>query len=133
MVLDGALTLRHDPGGEVQLGRFGQTRFCGDVPTRSRGRATDFNLMLVAGADGFVEALHIPADIAVRLAAQEVFYIYKGEVAATFPDGKTVATEEGSVLIAHGGGAGGEISLTNLSPENETIVIRAGIFERTDV
>ncbi len=59
MVLDGCLHLYHEGHGEAVLERFGQDSFRGDWATRSRGRVTDFNLMM-RGCEGRVDALHMP-------------------------------------------------------------------------
>ena len=138
MVLDGALTLTHGSGDSVALKRFGQTRFQGSMPTRSRGRATDFNLMFRTGADGFVEALRIPASgnqvITIQTTAYthhgEVFYACDGEVAATFPDGETVVIREGGLLVVHcdNGDADAEILFAGLPTGSDAVVIRAVVF-----
>lgn len=46
MILDGELTLSHDGGTEYRLCSLEQTAFDGASHTVSRGRVTDFNLML---------------------------------------------------------------------------------------
>lgn len=135
MVLDGALTLTHGPGHSVPLGRFDQTRFPGSAPTRSRGRATDFNLMMQVGQNGFVEALHIGRydNTAITVQSEsEIFYVYCGDITVALPNGKTVTVDEGNVLVVHRDGDDevAEISFSGTSPENEAIVIRAGIFHQ---
>ncbi len=138
MVLDGALSLIHEHGQPVPLGRFGQARFYGGVHTLSRGRATDLNLMFRTGADGFVEALHIPVgrNAAIALHSQaytrhsEIFYVYEGGVAVTLPNGETAVVRDGGVLTVHcgDGDAGAEISFAALQADSGAVVIRAGVF-----
>lgn len=55
MILDGEIWLRHDDSDETHLARYDQTRFRGERKTTSRGRATDFNLMMKGAAHGFAE------------------------------------------------------------------------------
>ncbi len=138
MVLDGGISLIHEHGQPVPLGRFEQARFPGSVPTRSCGCATDFNLMMREGLEGSVEALHIPPGEKTTVAVpasewarhSEVYYVLRGKVSATLPGGTALTADEGSVLTVHcgNGDAGAEISLAAIPAESEAVVIRAGVL-----
>lgn len=52
MLLNGSLELIHEGRYTKQLQPYDQDTFSGEWPTRSRGRVTDFNLMLKGGATG---------------------------------------------------------------------------------
>lgn len=103
-VLDGEMTLQHDGGAPVHLGRFEVHAFSGSSATHSIGKCTDFNLMLRRGR-------------------------CKGEMAAVKADTqKHISFEKGSVLAlycVHGAGA---VQINNeaipLSP-SETVLITA--------
>lgn len=60
----------------------------------------------------------------------EVFYINEGEVSVRLPDGGTADLRKGDVVVTHysGENAGTEISFRNASPDNDAIIIRAGIY-----
>jgi environmental stress-induced protein Ves len=52
MILKGELVLVHEDRYEKKMKPFDQDTFSGEWKTRSRGKVTDFNLMLKAGATG---------------------------------------------------------------------------------
>src|SRR6187549_3528868 len=52
MILKGELELIHEGRYTKQINPYDQDVFSGEWPTRSRGKVTDFNLMLKGGAGG---------------------------------------------------------------------------------
>ena len=67
MVLEGDMTLKHEHHHSVRLRPFQQDVFAGDWVTRSRGRATDFNIMLTAGCTAHMWAASVPGDSLVAV------------------------------------------------------------------
>lgn len=65
--LDGNLSLTHDGKAFVDLKPFEIYEFEGDLETKSFGKVTDFNLMLVNGAKGELESFPIPEGKELRM------------------------------------------------------------------
>lgn len=61
MILKGQLELIHEGRYSKQLKPYEQDSFSGEWSTRSRGKVTDFNLMLKDGAEGSLEHEHLEA------------------------------------------------------------------------
>lgn len=61
MILKGNLELIHEGRYTKQLAPFEQDTFFGEWPTKSKGKVTDFNLMLKNGATGSLEAIRLAA------------------------------------------------------------------------
>ena len=140
MVIEGELFLKHEGHHNSLLKEFEQDSFSGDWTTTSRGRVTDFNLMMAQGCKGKLDAISINKgeykDILLNnLQAEEfskrteAFYIVKGNV-------EIVADEEKKINLSHG-----DLALVNLidkedksviklcnSPNEEAKIIRASIF-----
>lgn len=140
MVLDGELLLRHEGRGETRLDRFGQDSFMGDWKTSSRGRVTDFNLMISDGA-GAVEALEITPGGECRITRpnvvdgentwlyrSEIFYSLSDGMEMLFPGGETRTLDNGDVALIHSpAGDTRQVSIKN--PAGHTAhVIRTTVF-----
>lgn len=107
MILDGKLWLSHEGRYEMNLERFQQDNFNGGWKTVSRGRVTDFNLMVTDG-EGRLQVLEIEPKASKVITASglvpewemisEVFYFLSDgvEVAIT---GESVKMNRGDVLL----------------------------------
>lgn len=62
MILRGHLELIHEGRYNRHLEPYDQDTFSGEWSTRSKGRVTDFNLMLKDGATGLLEHDHLEAE-----------------------------------------------------------------------
>lgn len=87
MTLDNELVISHDGKNEKILKPFEKYCFDGGLTTKSRGKVTDFNLMLKNHASGDIEAIVLKqnekATVQPTGSAFEAFYIYKGIVKIT--------------------------------------------------
>ena len=138
MILDGTLELEHEGHHSVRLERFGQDAFDGGWTTRSRGRVTDFNLMMTAG-EGSVGLLEIPPRGSLPVAQQqipatwgvcsEVFYFLSSDQLVIMPDGRAVPLHTGDVVVLQYGRdcVAEEAELCNFS-RMAAYVVRARIF-----
>lgn len=61
MILEGMLELNHIDRYEKTLQSYDQDTFSGEWPTKSRGKVTDFNLMLKNGYTGRLEHVQVAA------------------------------------------------------------------------
>lgn len=116
MVLGGELTLEHVGHHRVRLLPFEQDAFSGDWVTRSKGRATDFNVMLARGCTAGLQAvsagpgsqltLPVPGDQSQKRAARHAFILYGVEGTMTFKaDGDALCNVSAgdAVLLMAGG------------------------------
>lgn len=118
MILEGTLWLEHEGHYETVLHPFEQDNFSGGWTTRSRGRVTDFNLM-VKGGEGRVQVTEIGAAREVPLmpvvegwrCVSEVFY-FLCDAEVTLPDGARETLHAGDVLQLHAEAPGGAERLT---------------------
>ena len=107
MILQGELSLSHDGGEEYTLRAFEQTSFDGASKTFSRGRVTDFNLMMRKGrctgrltawelnrSDG--RSVALPAAYDTHL-----FYCVDGEVLAELNGERVFLTKGEALLVEH--------------------------------
>ncbi len=112
-VLRGQLRLRHGDGHEIVLSPYEIHPFDGAVPTSSKGRCTDFNLMLRKGkCCGSLQAI-------VRARQGEIFLTAPIELSKNFPsriaalfcisgrvtaeaDGQSAELNEGETLLIEG-------------------------------
>ena len=74
MILQGELELIHEGRYTKYLKPFDCDTFSGEWPTRSKGRVTDFNLMLKQGATGSLTAHHIEQGRTLSLTASDNYY-----------------------------------------------------------
>ena len=97
MILKGSLELIHEGRYTKHLEPFDQDTFSGEWKTRSKGRVTDFNLMLKEGAAGSLKDYRLDANnTASFTATTDHYFIYIATGAATLSDGSTV--KEGDLI-----------------------------------
>ncbi len=83
MILKGALELVHEGRYTKQLQPYDQDVFSGEWNTHSKGRVTDFNLMLKNGATGSLQHVHLPAGAnwqRTKTNAYEFVYVAQGQL-----------------------------------------------------
>lgn len=93
MILKGELELIHEGRYTKHLKPFDQDTFFGEWPTRSKGKVTDFNLMLKAGATGTLTHHVIAAGNAMVFTAKTAYYfLYFAAGKATLSNGNAAKT-----------------------------------------
>lgn len=139
MVIEGELFLNHEGHHNSLLKEFEQDSFSGDWTTTSRGRVTDFNLMMAQGCKGKLDAISINKgefkDILLNnlqteefSKRTEAFYIVKGNVEiVTGAEGKINLSDGDFALVNSIDKENKLIKLCNASSE-EVKIIRASIF-----
>jgi environmental stress-induced protein Ves len=135
MVLDGEIRLVHEGHHRIPVKPFEQDRFCGDWPTKSFGKASDFNLMMAPGCDGALTALPLGAKESIaaaepagmdRLPRTSAFYCVDGSVCFTFDHEAAQELQAGDVLLLHRNHDNDKLSLLMNNLENKKVhVIRA--------
>ncbi len=110
MILEGSLQLEHEGHYSTVLEQFDQDNFSGSWTTHSRGRVTDFNLMVSSG-EGRVQVTEVPAGGMLTVALQsaterwnavsEVFYCLSDNVHVVFPAGNETVLNRGDVLTVY--------------------------------
>lgn len=140
MVIEGELILEYEGLRQVHLKPYVQESFSGGLVTRSKGKATDFNLMLAAGCSGELEPLHIPKgsfhEIARRtgnnenLQETEAFYCTRGRIDVSTNENEPLRLEEGDLLLLtrKSSDAHPYIILYNNHTEITAHVIRVSVF-----
>jgi environmental stress-induced protein Ves len=140
MVLQGELYLYHEGHHSTMLKEFEQDSFRGDWRTTSRGRVTDFNLMMAQGCQGKLEAVSINRREYKEVlltdnscneelkSHTEAFYIASGSLDMTAGNEKVNLSEGDLVLInVIGEDDKPEVKLHNLG-DDEVRVIRVSIL-----
>ena len=93
MILKGELELIHEGRYTKHLKPYDQDTFSGEWSTRSKGKVTDFNLMLKAGTTGSLAHYPIEPGNARTFAAKAPHYfIYFASGAAALSNGNTAKT-----------------------------------------
>ncbi|HTM66282.1 MAG TPA: HutD family protein [Flavipsychrobacter sp.] len=93
MILKGELELIHEGRYTKHLAPYDQDVFSGEWSTRSKGKVTDFNLMLKGGATGSLSHQRIEQDHSARFTATTDFYfIYVASGTARFNSDGTAST-----------------------------------------
>src|SRR5688572_30315952 len=93
MILKGELELIHEGRYTKHLKPFDQDTFSGEWDTRSKGKVTDFNLMLKDGATGSLTHHRLEAGSSAAFAAKTTWYfIYFASGTATLSNGNTAKT-----------------------------------------
>ena len=93
MILKGDLELIHEGRYTKHLKPFEQDTFSGEWPTRSKGKVTDFNLMLKEGATGSLTHHRIEAGNAITFSPKTQYYfLYLASGTAILNNGKTTKT-----------------------------------------
>jgi environmental stress-induced protein Ves len=92
MILDGALELTHKGRYTKQLKPFDQDTFSGEWPTRSKGKVTDFNLMLKGDASGSITHHSLsPGNARAFTADTKFYFIYLATGNAVASDGSVLS------------------------------------------
>lgn len=90
MILKGRLELIHVDHYTKHLEPYDQDIFSGEWSTNSKGKVTDFNLMLKDGATGSLTHHRIePGDSASFIATTDYYFIYLAAGIATLSNGNT--------------------------------------------
>src|SRR5688572_4699738 len=93
MILKGELELIHEGRYTKHLKPYEQDTFSGEWSTRSKGKVTDFNLMLKAGATGSLTHHHIESGNGITFAAKTTWhFVYFAAGTATFKNDNTAKT-----------------------------------------
>jgi len=105
MILKGTLELIHEGRYTKQLAPYDQDTFSGEWSTRSKGKVTDFNLMLREGWTGSLEHRHVPQGKAASFTAATAYYfLYIAAGTLSLNDGSSAQAgdllriQEGSAL-----------------------------------
>jgi len=108
MILKGELSLIHEGRYTKHLKPYDQDIFSGEWSTRSKGKVTDFNLMLKDGATGsLMHRRLLPGDNAIFTGTVDYYFIYLAEGTASLNNGNTAAAgdllqiSKGSGLTIH--------------------------------
>lgn len=93
MILQGELELIHEGRYTKHLKPFDQDTFSGEWRTRSKGRVTDFNLMLKQRATGSLTAHHIEHGKTLSLTASgDYYFIYVASGEGNYENNEIVNT-----------------------------------------
>jgi len=93
MILKGHLELIHEGRYSKHLAPYDQDVFSGEWNTRSKGKVTDFNLMLKAGATGSLSHHKIEQGHSARFrATTDFFFIYVASGTACFNSDSIAST-----------------------------------------
>src|SRR5690349_16660164 len=88
MILKGNLELIHEGRYTKHLSPYDQDTFSGEWSTRSKGKVTDFNLMLKEGATGSLAHQHIQAGGSVSITATiNYYFVYLASGTASLSNG----------------------------------------------
>lgn len=139
MILQGELYLNHEGHHSTVMKEFEQDSFSGDWKTKSRGRVTDFNLMMAKGCQGKLEAVSIKRRTYKEVIRTdnlcndkfenhtEAFYIAQGSVDITAGNERVNLSEGDLVLInVMNQDVKPEVKLYNRQ-DTKAMVIRASI------
>lgn len=137
MIIEGELALEHEGHHRSELKPFEQDSFSGEWMTRSRGRVTDFNLMLAEGCKGSIEALTVKGTVQSDIAWDnrpeqypnytEVLYCADGSVQITV-NGEVYTLQEGDLLRMDMKNPWERISFSlDNEPEYTAVVIKTSI------
>lgn len=88
MILKGELELIHEGRYTKHLNPYEQDTFSGEWSTRSKGKVTDFNLMLKDGATGSLTHQHVGQGSSASFTAKaEYYFIYLASGTGTLSNG----------------------------------------------
>ena len=132
--LRGEMILSHNGGPEIPLAPFEVHRFDGADRTLSRGKCTDFNLMLRKGkVTGDMRACFLKPGETVRFGAEELgdsalVFLAEGSAAVRTSDGETQVSEGEAVLFTSGDFASGEKgALVQGTGEKNAVLMMAAV------
>lgn len=90
MILKGNLELIHEGRYTKQLKPYDQDTFSGEWPTKAKGKATDFNLMLKGTATGSISHEHLEAGNTTGFTGTTGYdFVYIAAGTATLSNGNT--------------------------------------------
>lgn len=93
MILKGQLELIHEGRYTKHLAPYDQDVFSGEWSTRSKGKVTDFNLMLKEGANGSLAYQRIaPGNSASFTATTDYYFVFLASGTAALSTGSTART-----------------------------------------
>lgn len=141
MVLKGNLILEHGEGDSIKLNELDKYKFDGNSNTESKGKVTDFNLMMRKGScDGKVEVIQLDPKSTLSTIFDEekveeydlsadIYYNIKGKIKISINESKTIILENKDLLIVN---RKNEKQLTLFecynSYEEEAIIIKSSVF-----
>lgn len=129
MILDGEMYLEHEGQRSTFLRPFELDRFDGGWTTKSKGKVTDFNLMLANEFKGDLAAIHLGKenpDVRLVLNGQtEIFYCVDGAVHVDPSEDEAFLLEKGDTMIINS-----EIMNITLQRDKDinASIIRASIY-----
>jgi len=143
MVLEGDLTLEHEHHYSVRLQPFQQDAFAGDWVTRSRGRATDVNIMLSGACTGQMQAVSVRGQSSLALVGEpvekcdkgkkavQILYSVDGTIAVSVGVGETwrVGAGDALLLTTDHQGAAGNVKLFNQNDAPVHVVLATIRYE----
>jgi environmental stress-induced protein Ves len=141
MVTVGRIILEHENRYRKVLEPFQQDSFMGDWKTVSRGRATDFNLMLAVGFTGSLEACFLEEGEQIEIALDkekdekvtDIFYALDGSLEIAVDKQKFNIEEKDLLQVTSLPAEGnGMLKLTNTS-KHRLAVIRTIVAEHAGV
>lgn len=95
MLLKGELELIHEGRYTKHMKPYEQDTFSGEWDTHSKGKVTDFNLMLKDGATGALIHHHIAAQAsAIYKADSDYYFLYLASGQATLSNGNTANAKD---------------------------------------
>lgn len=90
MILKGKLELIHEGRYTKHLNPYDQDTFSGEWPTRSKGKVTDFNLMLKGSATGSLTHQRVEEGRSAEFIAKpDYYFVYFASGIATLSNGNT--------------------------------------------
>src|ERR1043165_2300173 len=101
MILKGELELIHEGRSTKHLKPYDQDTFSGEWNTRSKGKVTDFNLMLKGGATGsLTHHSFSPGNTATLLADTDFYFVYVANGSFVLSDG-SIAKSGDLIQVTH--------------------------------
>lgn len=112
MIIDGEMTLFHEGHHSIKLKPFEQDSFKGEWTTKSKGRVTDFNLMMAKGCSGKLEVLSLEKSESKNFAFENIhenynkithaFYIIDGNIEVNTKSNEKLVLEKNDLLTVTG-------------------------------
>lgn len=106
MVIEGEMVLEHDEHHKVHLKPYEQDSFNGGWVTKSKGRVTDFNLMLGDGYNGRIEAIQVSEELNIKETYPnqinsfvQAIYCTEGDIEIEIPNQRNTNINKGDLVI----------------------------------
>jgi len=141
MVLKGKLVLQHDEGDSITLNELDQYKFDGNANTESKGKVTDFNLMMRKGTCvGKVEVIQLDPKTTLSTIFDEeeveeydlstdIYYNIKGKIRISINESKTIMLDNKDILILNKENKKQSTLFECYnSYEEEAIIIKSSVF-----